>query len=68
MSNVKYLAFDTLDENALNVKCFVLFASTYKSMLKESAYKSSLRNSISKWTSRGKKATSDVIRPWKLSL
>ena len=62
MSNVKYLAFDTLDENALNVKCFVLFASTYKSMLKGSAYKSSFRNSIFKWMPCGKNAISDMIR------
>ena len=55
MSIAKYLAFDTLDENALNVKYFVLFASTYKSMLKGSAYKSSLKDSIFRWISRGKK-------------
>ena len=63
VSNAQYLAFDTLDENALNVKCFVLFASTYKSMPKWSTYKSSLRDSIFRWISRGKNATSDMIKP-----
>ena len=32
------------------------------------AYKSNLRDSISKWSPRGKNATSDKIRPWKPSL
>ena len=41
---------------------------TYKLMVKGSAYKSSLKESISKWTPRGKKATLDLIRSWKPSL
>ena len=32
------------------------------------AYKSSLRDSISRWSSHGKNAPSDIIRPWKSSL
>ena len=34
---------------------------------KGSACKSSLRDSISKWTTHGKNATLDMIRSWKLS-
>ena len=33
-----------------------------------SAYKSSLRDLIFKWTLRGKNAISDMIKPWKPSL
>ena len=48
---------------------FVLFKYTilpcFGQKKKRPAYKLSLSDSISKWTSREKKATSDVIKPWK---
>ena len=46
----------------------ILFYLVSVKKKKGPAYKSSLRDSISKWVPRGKNATSDVIRPWKPSL
>ena len=54
----------------LTLFVFVLFKYTIlpcfgQKKKKRLAYKSSLRDSISKWMPRDKNATSNVIRPWK---